>query len=569
MEDSRRPVNPPWIPATPLSGDQLRRLSAVGSETIAAAGEVLFAAGDPSYDLFVVLEGAADVVERSGRAGERLVASYGPAEFLGEVGMLTGQRARFDGVMRQAGRLLRVPVSRVLEVMAQDADLSEYILRTFLERSANLVRRGAGLTVIGSRYDERCRALLQAFALSRIGVDWMDLEDQLDAETLLRNLQVPAGDLPIVLIPGRPLMRNPQPADIAAEFGEPAAPDEAGQDDQGVCDLLVVGGGPGGLAAAVYGASEGLQTVLIDAAAFGGQAGTSSRIENYLGFPAGLSGAELATRGAIQAAKFGVRLHRNARAVAFAAGAGKHTVTCDDGRTFQARDVIVSTGAEYRRLAVPGIDGWEGNGVYYAATVAEARYCLGKPVAVVGGANSAGQAAMFLSRTSNPVYLLVRGPDLEHSMSRYLIDAIEASPNVRVLLQTEVAGISTDTTVTGIEVVDHASGARTGLEIGGLFVFIGATPCTGWLAGQLATDAAGFLLTGHDLPGHDLPGHDLTGQVPGRRPAFPFETSVPGVFCVGDVRAGSVKRVAAAVGEGSAAVRLVFERRRADEVAVI
>jgi thioredoxin reductase (NADPH) len=557
MEDPRRPVNAPWIPATPLNGDQLRRLAAVGSEHVAVAGEVLFAAGDASYDLFVVLEGAADVVERSGQTDGRLVASYGPAEFLGEVGMLTGQRARFDGVMRQAGRLLRVPVRRVLEVMAQDADLSEYILRTFLERSANLVRRGAGLTVIGSRYDERCRALLQAFALSRIGVDWMDLEDQLDAETLLRNLQVPVSDLPIVLVPGRPLMRNPQPADIAAEFGEPAALDEAGQDgegDEGICDLLVVGGGPGGLAAAVYGASEGLQTALIDAASFGGQAGTSSRIENYLGFPAGLSGAELATRGAIQAAKFGVRLHRNAQAVAVAGGDGKHTVTCDDGRTFHARDVIIATGAEYRRLAVPGIEGWVGNGVYYAATVAEARYCLRQPVAVVGGANSAGQAAVFLSRTSNPVYLLVRGSDLEHSMSRYLIEAIESNPNVRVLLQTEVVGISTDTAVTGIEVVDRATGAHTSLEVGGLFVFIGATPCTGWLAGQFATDAAGFLLTGHDLPGRQSD----------RRPAFPYETSVPGVFCVGDVRSGSVKRVAAAVGEGSAAVRLVFERRRAD-----
>ncbi|MDI2131344.1 NAD(P)/FAD-dependent oxidoreductase [Yinghuangia seranimata] len=317
---------------------------------------------------------------------------------------------------------------------------------------------------------------------------------------------------------------------------------------------MVVGGGPGGLAAAVYGASEGLRTVLLDAASFGGQAGTSSRIENYLGFPAGLSGAELATRGAVQAEKFGVRLHRNARAAAFGTRAGRHCVTLEDGRVFKARDVIIATGAEYRRLNVPGIGAWEGNGVHYAATVAEAQHVEGRPVAVVGGANSAGQAAMFLSRTSEPVHLLVRGDDLERSMSRYLIDAIRANPKIDVRVRTEAVGLVADSAVTGIEVVDWATGGRSLLEVGAVFVFIGATPCTSWLQGQLATDRDGFLLTGHDLDEHRT----------GERAPLPFETSEPGVFCVGDVRSGSVKRVATAVGEGSAAVRLVFERRRID-----
>ncbi|MFD4509135.1 FAD-dependent oxidoreductase [Streptomyces sp. NPDC058457] len=549
----------PWVraPAAPLSGDQLKKLAALGSEFPANSGEVLFTAGAESYDFFVVLEGSADVVDRIGEPSERLVASYGPAEFLGEIGMLTGERARFAGVMRTPGRLLRVPVRRILTLVAQDAGLSEYILRTFLERRANLVRRGAGLTLIGSRYDERSRTLLQSFSLGRTAVRWMDLEEQPEAEALLRELRIPVTDLPIVLVPGRPLLRNPQPADIAAEFGEPAG--AVADDGLDVGDLLVVGGGPGGLAAAMYGASEGLGTTLIDAAAFGGQAGTSSRIENYLGFPAGLSGAELAARGTIQAAKFGVRLHRNVRAAAFASKAGVHTVTCDDGRTFSARDVVIATGADYRRLAVSGIDDWEGNGVHYSATVAEAGNVLGRPVAVIGGANSAGQAAMFLARTSDPVYLLVRGPDLDHSMSRYLIDAVTCRPRIRVRVRTEAVGVTADSSVTGLDVVDRTTGQRSALEVAAVFVFIGATPCTGWLGNQLATDSGGFLLTGHDLD----------ARAAGHRAPFPFETSVPGVFCIGDVRSGSVKRVATAVGEGSAAVRLVFERRRADGEGVL
>ncbi|MCX4403489.1 FAD-dependent oxidoreductase [Streptomyces sp. NBC_01764] len=552
MDPVERGEHSAWAPVAPLSGDQLKRLAALGSEFPANSGEILFSAGDASYDFFVVLEGSADIVDRLGEAHERLVASYGPAEFLGEIGMLTGEHSRFAGVMKTPGRLLRVPVHQIHMLVAQDAGLSEYILRTFLERRANLMRRGAGLTLIGSRYDERCRALLQSFSLSRTALHWMDLEEQPEAEALLRELRIPVTDLPIVLIPGRPLLRNPQPADIAAEFGEPLT--AVDDDDQDVGDLLVVGGGPGGLAAAMYGASEGLQTTLIDAAAFGGQAGTSSRIENYLGFPAGLSGAELAARGTIQAAKFGVRLHRNARVAAFASQNGIHTVTCDDGRAFRARDVVIATGVDYRRLAVPGIETWEGNGVYYSATVAEARYAPGRPVAVIGGANSAGQAAMFLARTSDPVYLLIRGHDLEHSMSRYLIDAITSNPKIHVRVRTEAVGITADSSVTGLEVVDRTTSQRSALEVAAVFVFIGATPCTGWLDNQLAMDPEGFLLTGHDLD----------ALATGHRAPFPFETSVRGVFCVGDVRSGSVKRVATAVGEGSAAVRLVFERHRVD-----
>ncbi|MET8134317.1 FAD-dependent oxidoreductase [Streptomyces sp. NPDC005251] len=541
-------------PAARLSGDQLKKLAALGSEHPAPVGEVLFSAGDASYDFFVVLEGTAEIIDRLGQPEERLVASYGKAEFLGEIGMLTGERSRFAGVMKSPGRLLRVPLEQIRTIVAQDSDLSELILRTFLVRRANLLRRGAGITLIGSRYDERCRVLLHSFSLSRTAVEWLDLEDRPEAEMLLRRFKVSLTDLPIVLVPGRPMLRNPQPADIAAEFGE--SPHAV--DDQEMCDLLVVGGGPGGLAAAVYGASEGLTTALIDADAFGGQAATSSRIENYLGFPAGLPGAELAARGTIQAAKFGVRLHRNARAAAFTSEDGIHTVTCDDGRAFSARDVIIATGANHRRLAVPGIEAWESNGVHYAATVVEATYSRGRPVAVIGGANSAGQAALFLARTSDPVYLVVRGDDLDRSMSRYLIDAIAADPKIHVRVHTEVVGISAGSEVTGLDVVDRTSRRRSALTVSAVFVFIGVTPCTDWLDGRPAMDPDGFLLTGQDV-----------ALAAGRRMPLPFETSVPGVFCVGDARSGSVKRVAAAVGEGSAAVRLIFDRRRIDGAEVL
>ncbi|MEU0946629.1 FAD-dependent oxidoreductase [Streptomyces canus] len=554
MDESVRGRKVEWAPVSRLSGDQLQKLAAAGSEYSAPAGTVLFSAGDASYDLFVVLEGAAEIIDRLGEPEERLVASYGHAEFLGEIGMLTGERSRFSGVMKSPGRLLRVGLQQVQTIIAQDSDLSEYILRTFLARRANLLRRGVGVTLIGSRYDERCRVLLHAFSLSRTAVQWLDLEDRPEAEMLLRRLKVSLKDLPVILIPGRPLMRNPQPADLSAEFGElPQA-----VDDPETYDLLVVGGGPGGLAAAVYGASEGLATALIDADSFGGQAAASSRIENYLGFPAGLPGAELAARGTIQAAKFGVRLHRHARAAAFTSTDGAHTVTCHDGRCFTARDVIIATGADHRRLAVPGVEAWESNGVYYAATVVEATYSYGRPVAVIGGANSAGQAALFLARTSEPVYLLVRGDDLEHSMSSYLIDAITADPRIHVHERTEVVGMSADSAITGLDVVDRTSRRRFTLAVSAVFVFIGATPCTDWLDQQLAMDPDGFLLTGQDVA---LPA--------GHRPPLPLETSVPGVFCVGDVRSGSVKRVAAAVGEGSAAVRLVFARRRVDGADVV
>jgi thioredoxin reductase (NADPH) len=319
-----------------------------------------------------------------------------------------------------------------------------------------------------------------------------------------------------------------------------------------VCDLLVVGGGPAGLAASVYGASEGLATVLAEDTALGGQAGTTSRIENLLGFPAGLSGEELAARATLQAQKFGVRIKQAARAMSLSSADGLHQVSFDDGDTVAARSVIIATGAQYNRLPLDRLTEFEGIGVYYAATQAEAQACGPRPVAVVGGGNSAGQAALFLGRSSAEVHVIIRGESLQASMSRYLTDRIEQDPRITVWTRTEVTELTGTGRLQGVRVSRASRPGESELAVQGLFVFIGAQPRTGWLAGQLAEDSRGFLLTGSGIPATALGDQAAT-------PLF-LETSRPGIFAVGDVRSGSVKRAAAAIGEGSMAVRLVFDR---------
>jgi thioredoxin reductase (NADPH) len=377
---------------------------------------------------------------------------------------------------------------------------------------------------------------------------WLDLEASPQAEATLRGLDVPVADLPVVIVPGGPLLRNPAGRTLLAALGISGAdapfPPEA-------CDLLIVGGGPAGLAASVYGASEGLVTTLAEESALGGQAGTSSRIENVLGFPAGLSGEELATRSALQAQKFGVRIKLAARAVSLSSDGGLHQVSFDDGETVQARSVIIATGAHYNRLPLDRLEELEGVGVYYAATQTEAQACGAGPVAIVGGGNSAGQAALFLSRSCTQVHVLIRGDSLEASMSRYLIDRIEQDPRIIVSPRTQVTELIGTGQLEGVRIRRTGQPDASELPIRGLFVFIGAKPRTGWLAGQLAEDSNGFLLTGADIPAVRLED--------GMTPLF-LETSGPGIFAVGDVRGGSVKRAAAAIGEGSMAVRLVFDR---------
>jgi thioredoxin reductase (NADPH) len=536
---------------------QLEVLRRYGSEHDVAAGDVLFADGDVTYDLIVVLAGEARIIERRGQPGETVIATYGRSQFLGEIGLLTGQRAYLSAVVSTAGRVLRVPVEQVQVIMAQEPGLSELILRTFLLRHSILTRLGSGLTLIGSRFDAGTRRLLEVLARNRLASIWLELEGSPEAEAMLRELDVPVRDLPIVVVPGGPLLRNPGSRELLDALGMSGPGDT---DLPGVCDLLVVGAGPGGLAAAVYGASEGMATILAEDTALGGQAGTSSRIENYLGFPAGLSGEELAARAALQAQKFGVRIKLAAKAVSLSSDSGVHRVSFDDGDAITAKSVIIATGARYNRLPLGRLAEFEGVGVYYAATQMEAQACRGDPVAIVGGGNSAGQAALFLSRASAEVHVIIRGETLVTSMSRYLIDQIERNPRIIVTPRTQVTALIGKDQLEGVELVDTSRQQRSALAVRGLFVFIGAQPATGWLAGQLAEDTRGFLLTGSNIPETRL-------DDAGRMPLF-LETSRPGVFAVGDVRSGSVKRAAAAIGEGSMAVRLVFERLQATGSAV-
>ena len=535
-----------------LDPAQLDVLRTYGSERDVAPGDVLFADGDETYDLIVLLAGTADIVEGYGRPEASVVASYGPSEFLGEIGILTGQRAFLSAVATSAGRILAVPVEQLRRIMAHEPGLSDLMLRTFLLRHSILLSRGTGLTLIGSRFHPDTRRLLEVLARNRLVWTWLDLEDSPEAEQILQGLDVPVADLPIIIVPGGPVLRNP---DSRALLDALAISGDVGSYPPGVCDLLVVGAGPAGLAASVYGASDGMATTLAEDTALGGQAGTSSRIENYLGFPAGLSGDELAARAALQARKFGVRVKLAAKAVALSSRDGVHQVTFDDGEAVQARSVIIATGARYNRLPLDRLAEFEGVGVYYAATQAEAQACGTGPVAVVGGGNSAGQAALFLSRSCAAVHLIIRRDSLDASMSRYLIDRIERHPGIVVWASTQVTALIGTNRLEAVQLRREGVPDESRLAVAGLFVFIGAQPGTSWLAGQLAQDRHGFLLTGSDIPAGQLEHENLT-------PLF-LETSRPGIFAVGDVRSGSVKRVAAAIGEGSVAVRLAFERLQA------
>jgi thioredoxin reductase (NADPH) len=540
-----------------LDEAQLEVLRRYGSEDDMAPGDVLFADGDVTYDLIVVLDGRVQIVQHFGRPDETVIATYGASQFLGEIGLLTGQRVYLSAVATTAGRVLRVPVAQVRVVMAQELGLSELIMRTFLLRHSILTGLGAGLTLVGSRFDPGTRRLLEVLARNRLVSRWLELERSPEAEAMLRELSVPVSDLPIVVVPGGPLLRNPSSRELLDALGLSGPADT---DLAGLRDLLVVGGGPGGLAAAVYGASEGMATILAEDTALGGQAGTSSRIENLLGFPAGLSGEELATRAALQAQKFGVRFKLAAKATSLSSDSAGHHVRFDDGDVVNARSVIIATGARYNRLELDRLAEFEGVGVYYAATQMESQACRGGAVAIVGGGNSAGQAALFLSRSSARVHVIIRGETLAASMSRYLVDQIERDPRITVTARTQVTALLGKDELDGIELADNARNETSTLAVRGLFVFIGAQPSTRWLDGQLAEDSDGFLLTGGSIPRAQL---DDAGLMP-----LFLETSRPGIFAVGDVRSGSVKRAATAIGEGSMAVRLVYERIQATGTAV-
>jgi thioredoxin reductase (NADPH) len=532
------------------SEDQIRYLGRYGEVRETEVGQVLFEEGDTSYDFVVILTGEVEIVDNF--AGEaRTIAVHGAGRFLGEMNMLTGQAVYLSAVVREGGEVLAITPERLKEVVTEEPAFSDIILKAFLARRSVLMRAGTGLRIIGSRHSKDATRLREFAARNRLPHAWIDLEEDPGAEALLREFGAEPSEAPVAIWQGKDVLKNPTNSELARAIGLTVdGPRER------TYDLVVVGAGPAGLGAAVYGAPEGLSTLVLESMALGGQAGTSSRIENYLGFPAGLTGSELTGRALVQADKFGARTAVPQEAVGLGREDGRYRIKLSEGGKVAARSVIVASGARYRRLEVARLERFEGESVHYAATEAEAQRCEGEEVAVVGGGNSAGQAALFLAGRTRKVYLLIRGGDLGKGMSRYLVDRVMDAENVELLTNTEVRELVGEGRLEGVVVEDNRSGERRTLGARALFVFIGAEANTGWLKGCLELDEYGFIPTGDALD-RSAP-EDGVWEGLSREP-YLLETSLPGVFAAGDVRGGSVKRVASAVGEGSMAVRLVHQ----------
>ena len=534
--------------APKLREDHIEILGRYGTRRKTEAEQVLFRAGDATGDFVVVLEGEVEVIDDF--AGEaRTMGVMRPGRFLGDLNMLTGQPIYLSAVVREGGEVLTISRERLKEVVTEEPDLSDIILKAFLARRAWGMKTGLGLRIIGSRHSSDATRLRGFASRNRLPHVWIELEDDPNAEALLEGFGTDASETPVTIWQGKDVLKNPTNAELARTIGlKVDVPRER------TYDLVVVGAGPAGLGAAVYGASEGLSTLALESTALGGQAGTSSRIENYLGFPAGLSGFELASRALVQADKFGTQTAVPQEAVSVNRVGDHYRIGLSEAGEVVARSVIVATGARYRRLDVPGLERFEGVSVHYAATQAEAQPFEGEEVVVVGGGNSAGQAALFLAGRARRVYLLIRGEELGKGMASYLVERVAGTENVELLANTEVRELVGEDRLEGVVVEDNRSDARRTLGAKALFVFIGAEANTGWLRGAVQLDQRGFVLTGGDSDRSAL-GGDAWQEL--SREPYLLETSLPGVFAAGDVRSGSIKRVASAVGEGAMAVRLV------------
>ncbi|HXK14119.1 MAG TPA: FAD-dependent oxidoreductase [Gaiellaceae bacterium] len=516
-------------PTAILSQSQLATLAKVGEERTAAVGDVLFKVGDLRYPFIAILEGEVAILDGAGNE----IIRHGPSGFLGEINLLSGQTVYLTAVVTEPLRYIAVDREALRPILFDDAPLSELLLSTFMARREALQQvAGIGLEVIGPRSSEPTRRIVDSVRRNRLPYTWRDPEFSEDAEAAALIEGLEPDELPLVRLPGGVELRGPSAGEVMRALGiglDLAAREEV--------DLVVIGGGPAGLGAAMYGASEGLETLLVEGTALGGQAGTSRRIENYLGFPAGISGSELTTRAITQARKFGARTATPYRAVSLEMGDGRHTVYLEENRQVAARAVVLATGAEYNRLPVDGLADYEGVSVFYAAGPPEAQRCGAHRVGVIGGGNSAGQAAVWLARGGALVTLLHRRADLRETMSDYLVHEVERY-GVVVRDRSEVATLhGSDGQLEAVTLKDG-----TLLPFSFLFLFLGATPCTEWLGDVVARDDKGFILTGADAGAEHL-----------------LETSVPGIYAAGDVRSGSVKRCATAVGEGAMVVRFVHE----------
>ena len=543
------PGTDPFL-SPPLDGEQLALLRRYGQERPTTARQVLFREGDRAYDFIVVLSGAVTVVDH--QAGvTRELATLGPGRFVAELNILTGERVFATAVVSEPGSVLVVPVDRLQEVIAQDQTLSDVIVQVILRRRQWFVQQRAGLQILGSQRSPDARRLREFAARNRLPYVWVDLDTDPAAGAVLAQQGLDPGDAPVVLMRGGEVLRNPSNSQLAraAGLGTAAVPRKT-------FDVAVAGAGPAGLAASVYGASEGLATAVIDGMGVGGQIGTTSRIENYLGFPVGVSGEEFAERSLVQVLRFGATLLVPRTAAGLTGHGDDYVIRLEGGDELAARTVIIATGVAYRQLDAAGLDRFEGAGVFYTPLAAQDQIMPGEPVVIVGGGNSAGQAATWLADRGHPVTIVIRGEGLAASMSQYLLDRITRHPAITIMSRCAVREVDGAGRLERVTVEDLTTSTRRTLATAALFVLIGAEARTQWLAEAIELDSHGFIVTGPDLSGQvrTTPTWEKLGRDP-----YLLETSLPGLFAAGDVRSRSVKRVASAVGEGSIAIRFASE----------
>jgi thioredoxin reductase (NADPH) len=554
---------PDPAPATPLSDtvsrpdrvfptltkEQIARIAPHGRRRAITAGDVLVEIGDKAVPFFVVLSGEIEALRPSDKV-ETLLVRHRAGQFSGEANMISGQRSLGRLRVTMSGEALELTRERLLALIQTDAELSEILMRAFILRRLELIANDMGdVVVIGSAHSAGTLRVKEFLTRNGHPYQYVDLDRDRASQEVLDQFQVTVADIPVVIGCGRAALRNPTNSQIADSLGF-----NEDIEQNRVSDLVIVGGGPAGLAAAVYGASEGLDVLVLESDVPGGQAGSSSRIENYLGFPTGISGLELTGRAYAQALKFGAHLVVAKPATGLTCDGHRYTIEIDARTQVSARAVIIATGAQYRKPDLENLSAFEGSGIYYGATPMEAQLCVGEEVVVVGGGNSAGQAAVFLSGTARRVHMLVRGEGLAESMSRYLIRRIEDNPAIVLRTHTQIVALEGRQQLERIQIQD-ANGAIESHDIRHVFMMTGAVPNTAWLSQCVALDDKGFVKTGPDLSSEEL----TRAKWPLARPPYLLETSRPGIFAVGDIRSGNVKRVASAVGEGSIAVAFVHQ----------
>ena len=531
-----------------LTPAQMARICSIGQRRSVKAGEILFHIGDRDTLFFVVVAGAVELLREAGERDER-VALQGPGEFTGEINMLSGRRTLVRAVVVEDGEVVAVDREHLRTLVQRDAELSEILMRTFILRRVALIAESAGnMVLVGSRHSANTMRLREFLVRNAHPFTYQDVESDPGVQALLDRFGVGVDEVPVVVCLRGSVLRNPSIESLAAELGLSLT-----LDAKVVRDVAIVGAGPAGLAAAVYAASEGLDALVLEASAPGGQAGTSSRIENYLGFPTGISGQALAGRALSQAERFGADVAIARTVVRIDCDSRPYQVILENGEVVHTRAIVIATGARYRKPDLPELSRFEGNGIFYSATHLEAQMCKDEEIAIVGGGNSAGQAAVFLSQIASGVHMLVRGEGLAESMSRYLIQRISDSPKVELKTHTHIEALEGSDWLERIRCRHTPTGEAETLPVRHLFLMTGADPHTGWLKGCVRLDDKGFVKTGADLGSDEL----AAARWPLTRAPYLMETSIPGVFAVGDARSGSVKRVASAVGEGSICVQLV------------